>query len=90
MARLTSKVGTKLDRATVEAMAEEAESGYDLATALPERVGPGRPSLENGLSPRISYRVGGSLYARAKRKAESEGRSVSEIARDALERYVAE
>ena len=90
MARLKSKGRTKLDRAAVDAMAEEAERGYDLTAATPERVGPGRPSLEKGLSPRISYRVGESLYARARRKAEAEGRSVSELAREALERYVTE
>ncbi len=90
MASLRSKAGTKLDRATVEALAAEAERGYDLGQAKPERAGPGRPSLEKGLSPRISYRVGESLYARARRKAESEGRTVSEVARDALKRYVAE
>jgi hypothetical protein len=90
MARVTSKSGTKLDRATTEALAQEAERGYDLSSAIRERVGPGRPSLEQGPSPRISYRVGPTLYARARRKAEAEGRSVSEVARDALERYITE
>ena len=37
---------------------------------------------------RIGYRVGRGLYARAKKKAEAEGRTVSEVAREALERYV--
>jgi predicted HicB family RNase H-like nuclease len=90
MARLKTKAGTRLDREKVDALSAEAEQGHDLDKALPERVGPGRPSLEKGLSPRISYRVGESLYLRAKRKAEREGRSVSEIAREALERYVIE
>ena len=37
---------------------------------------------------RISYRVAENLYARAKAKAKAEGRTVSEIAREALERFV--
>jgi hypothetical protein len=90
MARLKTKAGTKLDRERVDAMSAEAERGYDLAKAIPEHVGPGRPSLEKGPSPRISYRVGESLYARAKSKAEKEARSVSELAREALEKYLSE
>jgi hypothetical protein len=88
VARLTSKAGTKLDRQTVESLSLEAEIGYDLTTSTRERIGPGRPSLERGPSPRISYRVGETLYERAKRRAEAEGRTVSEVARAALERYV--
>jgi hypothetical protein len=88
MARLKTKAGTRLDREKVDALSAEAEHGYNLDEAIPERMGPGRPSLERGLSPRISYRVGESLYLRAKRKAEREGRSVSELAREALESYL--
>jgi hypothetical protein len=90
MARLRTKSGPKLDRDKVDALSAEAERGYDLAKAIPEHVGPGRPSLDKGLSPRISYRVGEGLYARAKRKAETEARSVSDLAREALERYLSE
>ena len=51
-------------------------------------VRPGRPSLERGESPRISYRVARDLYERTKAKAKAERRTISEIAREALERYV--
>ena len=89
MADLKSKKGTKLSEAAVDKLASEAEAGYDLSTAKRQRVGPGRPSLGEGESPRISYRVAPALFERAKKKAKSEGRTVSEVAREALQKYVA-
>lgn len=88
MARVKTKTGRRLSKQHVESLAKEAEKGYDLSKAKSERVQPGRPSLDEGVSPRITYRVAGSLYARTKKKAEAEGRTVSEVAREALERYV--
>ena len=90
MARLKTKAGTLLTREVVEAMADEAERGYDLSTWKRVTVQRGRPSLEAGVSPRITYRVPATTYQRAKQKAETEGRTVSAIAREALERYVTE
>ena len=89
MADLKSKKGTRLSRADVDKLASEAEAGYDLSKAKRRRIGPGRPSLGRGESPRISYRVAPSLLKSAEKKAKSEGRTVSEIAREALQRYVA-
>lgn len=88
MASMKTKSGRRMSGPTVKGLAKEAERGFDLAKAKRERVDPGRPSLENGVSPRISYRVARSLYTRAKAKAEAEGRTVSEVAREALQRYV--
>lgn len=88
MASMKTKSGRCLSEAMVDGLAKETERGYDLSKAKRERVRPGRPSLEKGVSPRISYRVARSLYARAKVKAEAEGRTVSEVAREALRRYV--
>jgi hypothetical protein len=56
MADLNSKSGVTLTKSTVQRLAQEAEHGYDLSQAARERVGPGRPSLSEGESPRISYR----------------------------------
>lgn len=89
MADLKTKKGTRLTPSVVEGLAKEAEAGYDLSSATRERVRPGRPSLSEGESPRISYRVPPSLFDRAKRQAKAEGRTVSEIAREALTRYLA-
>ena len=88
MARVKTKSGKPLTNQRVGELAEEAERGYDLSKAKRQRLPRGRPSLEEGVSPRISYRVAGRLYVRAKKKAEAEGRTVSEVAREALERYV--
>jgi hypothetical protein len=41
-----------------------------------------------GVSPRISYRVGAGLYRHARAKASAQGHTVSQIAREALARYV--
>ena len=89
MAELKTTKGTKLSKAAVDKLASEAEAGYDLSKAKRQRIGPGRPSLAEGESPRISYRVAPALFDRAKKKATAEGRTVSEVAREALQKYVA-
>ena len=88
MARVKTKSGKPLTKERVDQLAGEAERGYDLSKAKRERLPRGRPSLDDGVSPRITYRLGRGLYSRAKKRAESEGRTVSEVAREALERYV--
>lgn len=59
MASLRTKTGTRLTRRRVQDLVAEAERGYDLSRAQQERVRGGRPSLDEGVSPLISYRVGG-------------------------------
>lgn len=88
MADLKTPKGRKLTTKWVAALAAEAEAGYDLVTAERQRIGPGRPSLGQGESPRITYRVPPSLFERAKTKARAEGRTVSDIAREALQHYL--
>lgn len=79
--------GDELDDKTIEALAAEAEVGYDLALAEPRRTG--RPSLGEGVSPRVSFRASPTLYRAAQERAAREGRSVSDLAREAVKRYVA-
>lgn len=71
-----------LDRAV-----EDAEAGFELATA--RRVG--RPSLtgDSRHSPRVSFRVSVEVRAKAERIADEQGKTVSQLAREALERYLA-
>jgi len=84
---MKTRSGGKIDSATAKALAVEAERGYDLSKAKRRRVG--RPSLgSGGTSPRLSFRATPELYRAAKRRAREEGRSVSELARDAVARYV--
>lgn len=43
---------------------------------------------EDGVSPRVNFRMTAELHARTQAKAEQEGKTISEIAREALEQYV--
>lgn len=82
-----TKSGTEIDPQITDALASEAERGYDLSKARRRRVG--RPSLGgHGASPRVSFRATPELYRAAQRRAEQEGRTVSELAREAVARYV--
>jgi predicted HicB family RNase H-like nuclease len=82
-----TKSGAKITPKTVDALAAEAERGYDLSKAKRRRVG--RPSLAGaGASPRLSFRATPDLYRAAQKRAKEEGRSVSDLAREAVARYV--
>ncbi len=54
-------------------------------------VGRGRPSLTGNKapSPQVTFRVTPELRAKAAAEAARQGRRVSDVARDALERYLA-
>jgi hypothetical protein len=79
--------GDLLTDEIIEALADEAERGYDLSKA--KRVTFGRPSLgAAGVSPRVQVRVDPELADALKARAKAEHRSVSEIARTALREYV--
>lgn len=82
-----TRAGAEIDPRTADALASEAERGYDLSKAGRRPVG--RPSLgQRGASPRVSFRTTPELYRAAKRRAKEEGRTVSDLARDAVARYV--
>jgi hypothetical protein len=82
-----TKGGTVLTPELEEALADEAEAGYDLTKARPVRTG--RPSLGRGTSPRLDLRVEPELAEALHQRAREEHRTVSAVARDALRRYVA-
>jgi hypothetical protein len=87
MATMRTRSGTKLTKKVIEALADEAERGYDLTKA--KRVSFGRPSLgPAGTSPRVQIRVDPGLAEALRTRAKEEHRSVSEIARTALREYV--
>lgn len=84
---LTTADGDELTEHDLEALADEAERGYDLTRA--KRVPVGRPSLgAAGVSPRVQVRVDPDLAQALHARAQKEQRSVSEIARTALREYV--
>lgn len=89
--KLTSERGDELTDEAVEALADEAERGYDLESA--ERVRVGRPSLAGGgrgPSPRVNVRIPEETYEALRRRADEESRTVSDLAREALVQYVGE
>jgi predicted HicB family RNase H-like nuclease len=79
-----TKRGTPITQELADELAAEAERGYDLSLGRRR----GRPSLDEGVSPRVTFRITGELQERARRRAEQEGKSLSELARDALAEYV--
>jgi hypothetical protein len=82
-----TKDGTPLTPEVIEHLADEAEEGYDLARA--RRVG--RPSLsgDDEHSPHVSFRAPASLRRKAEERAAREGKTVSQLAREAFEKYLA-
>ena len=79
--------GTEITPEIADALAAEAERGYDLSKAKRRRVG--RPSLAGGgVSPRMSFRTTPDLYREAQKRAKKEGRSLSDLAREAVARYI--
>jgi hypothetical protein len=88
MARVKrTKSGTVLTPEREEVLADEAEAGYELRVARSRRTG--RPSLGDGVSPRLDLRLEPELAQALYRRAEQEHRSVSAVAREALRRYLA-
>lgn len=84
---LVLKSGEVVTDELAEQLADEAERGYDLSELT--RVYVGRPSLgQSGISPRISFRASPELLGTAQRRADKEERSLSDLAREALVRYL--
>lgn len=80
-----AKSGAVVTDAIAEKLADEAEAGYQL------HPGRGRPSLtgDTAPSPQVTFRLTGSLRQQAQARAENEGKTISALAREALERYLA-
>lgn len=87
--RPTSRGGVEITDELAEQIADEAEAGYDLDRGRMVDVGRGRPSLSaRGTSPQVTFRLSAELRARAEERAEREGKSLSDLAREALERHL--
>jgi len=86
-----TKRGRVYSDADLGRMADEAEAGYDLSTW---RRRPGRPALDAGRagepSPRIGTRVPERLREAMARYASEDGKSMSDVLRELIDRYVAE
>jgi hypothetical protein len=81
------KSGIEITPEVEEALAAEAERGYDLSKA--KRVFVGRPPLgDGGTSPRIAFRFPQDKFNEVRERAEAEDRTISSLAREALTRYM--
>jgi hypothetical protein len=83
-----TRSGAVITEEIAEEMAEEIErDGLDISKL--ERRYVGRPSLgAAGKSPRVSFRASPELYKAAWARADKEGRSLSDLAREALTKYM--
>lgn len=95
-APLRTRSGMVLDDKKVEELVREIEDdATEWSEPLPKSQWPvrgrGRPSLtgESQHSPRVTFRLDPEVRAQAAQRAEREGKTVSELARDALKRYLA-
>ena len=81
------KDGTPITDADVEAMAEEADRGYDVDTLLRRRAG-GRPPLGSAAASVESVRLDPELKRALLIRAAEEHVSVSEVIRRAIGEYL--
>jgi hypothetical protein len=83
-----TKSGLVITDEVAERLADEIETDEEYEWTRKRPVG--RPSLDgSGTSPRVEFRVPRQLYAAASERAIEEERTVSAVAREALERYLA-
>ena len=95
-APVRTRSGMVLDDKKVEELVREIEddatewSGHLPKSQWPVR-GRGRPSLtgESQHSPRVTFRLDPEVRDEAAARAEREGKTVSELAREALKQYLA-
>jgi len=81
-----TKTGRVLTDADIEALADEAERGYDV-----ERLArrPGRPRIGSAPAVVVPVRLHADLHRAVKSQAVAESTSLSELVRDALRTYLA-
>ena len=87
---VTTRSGRRLTDADLDALADQAEQGFDISTWRPR---PGRPRLDPAATahaPRLSVRVPESLRIRVAARAAREGRTVSEVLRALIEAYASD
>ncbi|HEV8623284.1 MAG TPA: CopG family transcriptional regulator [Acidimicrobiia bacterium] len=83
-----TKSGRPITDADVEAMADEAEAGYDVDELITRRGKRGRPSLGAAPATVESVRLDPELRDELAARAEAEGVSASELIRKALREYL--
>lgn len=85
--RHRTKSGRELTDADIEALAEEVErTDYDVEALRSRRRG--RPTIGSGPASVESVRLDPELSEALQRRAEDEGRTHSDVIREALRRYL--
>lgn len=81
--------GQVLTDEIAEELADEIESEREFKWARRRPVG--RPSLNgDGITPRVSFRIPTELYEELRVRANKDRRTISDITREALEKFLAE
>ena len=81
-----TKTGKVLSDADIEALADEAERGYDVEALKTRRRG--RPMLGAAPSEVVAVRLDPDLKHAVEQRAEAEHTTTSEIIREALRRFL--
>lgn len=83
-----TRSGQPITDADVEALAAEAEAGYDVDRLIARRRKRGRPALGSSAASVESVRLDPELRGELLERARSEGTTTSEIIREALRRFL--
>jgi Ribbon-helix-helix protein, copG family len=83
-----TRSGEPITDQDVEALAAEAEAGYDVDVLLARRPKRGRPSLGSSAATVESVRLDPELRGELLERARTDGTSTSEIIREALRRFL--
>lgn len=83
-----TKSGKPITDADIEALADEAEAGYDVDALIARRGKRGRPTLGSAPAAVESVRIDPELRDELTARAAAEGVSPSELIRKALREYL--
>ena len=83
-----TRSGQPITDADIEALAAEAEAGYDVDLLIARRPKRGRPALGSSAVSVESVRLDPELRGELLERARSEGTTTSEIIREALRRFL--
>jgi uncharacterized protein (DUF4415 family) len=83
-----TRSGKPITDEEIEALAAEAESGYDLDTLVARRGRRGRPALGSAPASVESVRLDPELRDQLLERAKAEGTTASEVIREALRSFL--
>jgi len=83
-----TRSGQPITDTDVQALAAEAEAGYDVDRLIERRPKRGRPALGSSAASVESVRLDPELRLELLQRARSEGTTTSEIIREALRRFL--